>query len=187
MLQPGNSAWRGPSALRTVELEEVNSSEEIALSSGSAAMPVLMSPIDIEQAVINVIRNAIQAGAGLVVVGLGVANESTVEITISDDGPGLGKLGEQEIFEPFFTTHPDSGSGLGLTVAREIIESRSGRLYLTRSGAGGTVSKWSCPSRRQRSNRFVRKAERACETKLDSGVHSLNPWPEPLYADQPDG
>jgi len=53
--------------------------------------------------------------------------ESSVEVSVSDLGPGLATEVEQKIFEPFFTTKP-AGTGLGLAISRSIIKAHDARL-----------------------------------------------------------
>ena len=63
-----------------------------------------------------------------------------VSITVSDDGVGMPKRELENIFEPFVTLHANSGHGLGLTIARRIVEEHSGKLWAeTNEVAGVTV------------------------------------------------
>jgi two-component system, NtrC family, nitrogen regulation sensor histidine kinase NtrY len=94
----------------------------------------------IEHALINLVKNA--ADAALETKG-GVrvtwrATDRFVEISIEDDGPGVGDTAN--LFVPFFTTKPE-GSGIGLVLARDIIEAHKGELTLRcREGATGTIA-----------------------------------------------
>ncbi len=54
----------------------------------------------------------------------------TVEVSVSDNGPGLPPGAESRVFDPFFTTKPD-GLGLGLSISRSIVEAHDGRLWAT--------------------------------------------------------
>jgi signal transduction histidine kinase len=63
-----------------------------------------------------------------------------VSITVSDDGVGISKRELENIFEPFVTLRADSGPGLGLTIARRIVEEHNGKLWAqTNEVAGVTV------------------------------------------------
>ncbi|MEZ4282591.1 MAG: ATP-binding protein [Myxococcota bacterium] len=106
---------------------------------------VLMSPIEIEQVLINLMRNAMQANASRVVVESRVVGDDRVEITISDDGTGIAPESQAAVFDPFFTTRPESGSGLGLSVAREILLDHGGTLELVRSDRDGTTFRIELP------------------------------------------
>jgi signal transduction histidine kinase len=106
---------------------------------------IALDPTQIEQALINLLRNAADAAretGGGVSLTL-VAAPAAVEIAIEDDGPGLPRT--ENLFVPGFTTKP-GGSGIGLVLAREIIEAHGGRLHLAnRTGAPGAVARISLP------------------------------------------
>lgn len=94
----------------------------------------------IEQALINLIKNAAEAsmetGGSHVSVEM-LAEDEEVVIEIKDDGPGLAKT--ENLFVPFFTTKP-GGSGVGLVLARQIVENHGGQLtLLDRADARGCV------------------------------------------------
>ena len=111
----------------------------------------------IEQTVINLVKNAVEATLESHPVGqsrsplptsAGVRltwskTAGAVEIKIEDDGPGIANL--QNLFVPFFTTKP-SGSGIGLVLCRQIIENHGGTLSLiNREGASGTIARLRLP------------------------------------------
>lgn len=93
------------------------------------AITIWMDADQIEQALINLIKNAIEASLvnkGAVMASWSVSNAS-VRIEIIDEGPGLANF--DNLFVPFFTTKP-GGSGIGLVLARQIVEAHFGTLSL---------------------------------------------------------
>ena len=104
----------------------------------------------IEQVLVNLLRNAIQAidGQGTVTVRTRRAGGSRAEVSVADTGPGIdGDV--QRIFEPFYTTK-SSGSGLGMPVSKKIIEKHGGNIQIyTEKGKGTTVTFW-LPIRKQK-------------------------------------
>jgi signal transduction histidine kinase len=88
---------------------------------------------ELRQVISNLITNAIEAVAegGRILVGCrsaGSGKDSEVEIVVADDGHGIKPGDLSRIFEPFFTTKPGTGTGLGLWVAKEIVERHGGRI-----------------------------------------------------------
>lgn len=103
----------------------------------------------IEQVILNLLRNALEALAGSgvgprrVEIATRLADQ-TVHVTVADTGIGLPAGSEGKIFEAFFTTKP-GGLGLGLSVSRSIIEANGGRLWAERNPNGGTTIAFALP------------------------------------------
>jgi signal transduction histidine kinase len=93
----------------------------------------------------NLGLNAIQAGASHVTIS---ANRENGELAIefSDDGPGLAPRARQQLFRPFASSTRIGGTGLGLTIARELIRAHGGEIRLVRSNAHGSCFRLSLPS-----------------------------------------
>jgi signal transduction histidine kinase len=91
----------------------------------------------LQQVIMNVVLNAIQAmpQGGRLDVRLDAA-DGKAHLVFEDSGPGLSRTARERIFEPFFTTK-EKGSGLGLTVARRIVEQHGGRIALGDAAGGG--------------------------------------------------
>lgn len=89
------------------------------------------------QVFLNLLLNALQhvQPGGRVEVTT-VADSTSVEICVNDDGPGICDANKQQVFEPFFTLRQD-GVGLGLTVVQQIVLAHQGKIFITDSAAGG--------------------------------------------------
>jgi signal transduction histidine kinase len=89
-------------------------------------------------ALVNLVKNAVQASAkGQTVTVAARVDESTVALEVRDEGPGIPTEVQARIFEPFFTTR-EKGTGLGLPLARKLVEANGGTLTLS-SRPGQTV------------------------------------------------
>jgi len=101
------------------------------------ALPSVCADADLVcQALLDLLTNAAEAAPGGEVSIGAVANGETVEVTVSDNGPGIPAAMRAQIFEPFFTTRSD-GTGLGLAVARQVIEAQGGRIEVSDGPGGG--------------------------------------------------
>ncbi|MDE2580931.1 MAG: PAS domain S-box protein [Rhodospirillales bacterium] len=103
---------------------------------------VLADPAQLQQVLLNLIRNGVEAMADsppreLVVSA--VRQEGMLRIDVSDSGPGVPAGVVAQLFQPFVTSKPE-GMGIGLAICRGIIESHGGRLWMAeRPEGGGTV------------------------------------------------
>jgi signal transduction histidine kinase len=86
----------------------------------------------------NLLRNAVQAGARQVEVGT-EERGAWVTVTLRDDGPGLPPKALENMFVPFSGSARAGGTGLGLPIAKELVEALGGDLRLTESGKGGAA------------------------------------------------
>ncbi|MCB0659043.1 MAG: hypothetical protein KDC57_23025 [Saprospiraceae bacterium] len=102
-------------------------------------------PQDIGRVILNLINNAFQAIAEVEKPEMVVSTKNLsdkIEIKVSDNGPGIPDTIKAKIFQPFFTTKPTGqGTGLGLSLAYDIVKSHGGELIVTSSiGAGATFT-----------------------------------------------
>jgi nitrogen fixation/metabolism regulation signal transduction histidine kinase len=97
----------------------------------------------IEQVLINLIRNAVEAAGETGVRVRWRVEEGRLVAEVEDDGPGLART--DNLWVPFFTTKP-GGTGIGLVLSREIVENHGGQITLeNRTGARGCVARISMP------------------------------------------
>jgi PAS domain S-box-containing protein len=106
------------------------------------SLPARGNARELEQVFVNLLINARDASPDAAVVTVDVrANAGRYEIEIADCGKGLTEEEARRAFEPFFTTRQSGGTGLGLTIAREIVERHGGEIHLSPRPGGGAVAK----------------------------------------------
>ena len=105
------------------------------------APDILCRPDELNQVWTNLIHNAIHAmdHKGILTIAVG-PHENGIRISVADTGKGVPIEIQEKIFEPFFTTKAaGEGSGLGLHIVRQIVESHGGTIHVGNSAAGGAV------------------------------------------------
>ncbi len=112
--------------------------------------PVLADRLQIQQVVVNLVRNAVEAMQDaprreLIVATAMLSDERAVAINVADTGPGLAEEVVARLFEPFVTTKRQ-GMGVGLSICSSIIESHGGRLTAAPNPGGGTVFRVALPA-----------------------------------------
>ena len=102
--------------------------------------PAMANPDGLTQVLVNLLNNARQAcPAGSTVSVRTRVDNGAVHIDVDDEGPGIPDELSERVFEPFFTTKPDGqGTGLGLSVSRQIVEAFGGSLTYQPRGSGGS-------------------------------------------------
>jgi len=111
--------------------------------------PVLVDHVQIQQVVLNLVRNAVEAmqeveRRELVIRTRTIADLDVAEVTVADSGPGIAPELADRLFQPFVTTKK-TGMGLGLSICREIVEAHHGRLSVAPGSSGGTVFRVTLP------------------------------------------
>ena len=96
---------------------------------------VVADPVKLERIMVNLVRNALEAGAKKILIRV-VQDENGWVFQIHDDGPGVKEEEIEKIFQPFYTTKP-SGTGLGLAIVSQEAYSMGGRVWVEDSHLGG--------------------------------------------------
>lgn len=92
----------------------------------------------ISQILVNLVKNAMQAGASIVTITAEIDMAESVIINVTNNGRPISRESREEIFVPFYTTKQD-GTGIGLSLSRQIMRLHNGTLQLTRSDSSATT------------------------------------------------
>ena len=111
-----------------------------------SASLVFADRVQIQQVLVNLIRNSLEAMSQsqrreLVVTTI-LRDQETIEISVADSGPGLAPEIVEHLFQPFISTKR-SGMGLGLSICRTIVEAHGGQLWAEPNPVGGTIFRFS--------------------------------------------
>ncbi len=129
------------SAIAVVLPEIERCGVQVSQSLDPLAQLVLADRVQIEQVIVNLMRNAMQAMQDSPRRELSIASrwrDGLVEVSVGDSGRGLADTMRGRLFEPFVTTRPD-GTGLGLSICRAIIDAHGGSLSYHPGEHGGSV------------------------------------------------
>lgn len=128
------------SALALVGAKEVG--VHVTFDFDPAAIWVLTDKIQIQQVILNLMRNAIEAMQDGIMrelhISTRIIDEKSVQIEIADTGPGIAPEIAAKLFQPFMTTKRQ-GMGVGLSISRTIVEAHGGRLWALPNPRGGTI------------------------------------------------
>lgn len=91
------------------------------------------------QVLYNLIKNAVQAGAGNVSITASIDKREQTVIDIANDGEPISASGQEQLFVPFYTTKGSSGTGVGLSLCRQIVRLNGGTIKLSSSTPEATV------------------------------------------------
>jgi signal transduction histidine kinase len=107
-------------------------------------------PVQIEQVLLNLIRNGLEAmdqspdGVRLLCIATKRCDADAVQVDVRDGGTGIKAADIEQVFEPFFTTKPE-GMGMGLAISRSIVQAHGGRLWSTSDQARGCTFHFTLP------------------------------------------
>lgn len=128
---------------------------------GDRLPSVLVDRVQIQQVLVNLVRNAIEAMKECERRHLSISarqDGKMVEVRVCDTGPGIADAMRDELFTPFASTKAD-GMGVGLSICRTIVESHGGRIWSEDNRDGGTVFRFTVPSLKPSAR--VRRSRRA--------------------------
>ncbi|MCW5890321.1 MAG: hypothetical protein KIT14_07185 [bacterium] len=139
------------SALRLASNDARRLEVAMSLDLRPATQPVEVDRVQLEQVILNLLRNAFEAmedptrGQRRVRIGTSMPAPGLVEVSVGDSGSGMSAAVRTQVFDPFFTTKPE-GLGLGLAISRRIVEAHGGRLWSTPNRDRGTTFHFSLPT-----------------------------------------
>ena len=119
----------------------------IKIDNDIADVPVLADKIQIQQVLLNLLRNAAEAVADQEhreIALLTEASDGEVQISVVDNGPGLPEEVQAKLFQPFVSTK-ETGMGVGLSICHNIVTAHNGRLWAELNPDGGTIFRVTLP------------------------------------------
>jgi two-component system sensor kinase FixL len=141
-----NAVVKDTMALGFMGADAVNVTTRLELAPGLPS--VLVDRVQIQQVLVNLLHNAVDAMADAKTRELTVTTKSAdagVEISVADTGPGIPKEFIGRLFMPFFTTKP-GGMGIGLVISQSIVQAHGGKLSVEPNRGGGTVFRFTLPA-----------------------------------------
>jgi signal transduction histidine kinase len=100
----------------------------VDLRPGADLPSVSMNQTEMAQVIVNLVQNAIEAGASRVIVS-STAHQDSVRISVQDDGGGVTEERQRRLFDPFYTTRQgQGGTGLGLSITHGIVRDHGGSI-----------------------------------------------------------
>ncbi|MGE3932670.1 MAG: ATP-binding protein [Rhodospirillaceae bacterium] len=134
-----------------VRAEAAYNSVHIAMHVEPGLPPVLVDAIQIEQVILNLIRNSIEAmdradspRRDITIVATASDDPREVEVAVTDTGPGIAAEVADRLFTPFATTK-QTGMGLGLSISRTIVHAHRGRIWSVPRPCGGAELRFTLP------------------------------------------
>ena len=123
----------------TLEKEEFSANDiSVEVTANRDDIMLYIDENQISQVIINVIKNAIQANANKLKISAFIDKDEVVRIEFANNGAPISKSMSEQIFVPFYTTKP-SGSGIGLSISKKIMQNHDGAIQLLRSNEKETV------------------------------------------------
>ncbi|HMH64025.1 MAG TPA: PAS domain S-box protein, partial [Rhizomicrobium sp.] len=135
-------------ALALAFVSAADTNVKVVLQLDPRLASVLVDRIQVEQVLMNLIRNSIEAMAlsatRELLLSTSPGASGFADITVQDTGPGLPDRIARQLFQPFSTTK-SAGMGVGLAICRSIVEQNGGRIWLSQNTSGGASFCFSLP------------------------------------------
>lgn len=140
----------------TIELvapEAASKGVRVDVEESAGPSVVIGDRVYLQQVLLNLVLNSMDAMAATAsdrrrLIVRTVRNNGQVDVSVKDTGPGIEPNALSHIFEPFFTTKPD-GMGMGLSIARRIVDAHHGRIVAENNADGGATVRFSLRVRPQ--------------------------------------
>jgi PAS domain S-box-containing protein len=122
------------SVIDFISWELRDSDIQVTFLTGSHACEVVIDKVQIEQVLINLVRNSIEAirqagiSDGQVDISTRLAADGSIEVSVADNGSGIDPTMADSLFQPYHTTK-ETGMGMGLSISRSIVEAHNGKLW----------------------------------------------------------
>jgi signal transduction histidine kinase len=152
--QPVDLAEVATETIAVVRPDATSRGIELELEPAGVLRPILGDRVHLQQVLLNLLMNALDAVSGMAPERRRVRvslrqEEGHVRLAVADAGTGIPPDRLREIFEPFFTTKSEgSGMGMGLAIARSIVEAHAGRMEAANNEQGGATVWFSVPAAR---------------------------------------
>jgi two-component system sensor kinase FixL len=121
---------------------------ELAFQLDRRAQWVRVDAVQIQQVLVNLVRNAIEAMQGRtgsrVTIGTEIVSPRWIEVTVADNGPGIDSAEAEDLFHPFHSNKAD-GLGVGLSISKTIVEAHGGAISAESSTQGGALFRFTLP------------------------------------------
>jgi two-component system, LuxR family, sensor kinase FixL len=144
--EPINQVVEEASALALIGATQIGVRTEFELAPGTPLATI--DKVQIQQVLVNLIRNSIEAMAEaerrVLTIRIALTNAALVEISVADTGPGIPEDIMAKLFRPFMTTKP-KGMGIGLSISRSIVQAHGGELRAERNADGGATFRVTLP------------------------------------------